>query len=79
VREVRYDGTADLEKLIGTSIFDIAWTFATGDVLFVDDEGLFNPAARSHLSRRRPAERLSGLSVGDCPAMRPLKWKLNRR
>jgi transposase len=26
-----------------------------------------------------PSERLSGPSVGDCPAMRPLKWKLNRR
>jgi hypothetical protein len=41
--------------MIGAGIFDVVWTFATGDVLFVDDEGLFNPAVPVHLSRRRPA------------------------
>lgn len=46
IREIEYSGTygdpRSLQNIIGGYI-ELAWTFDNGDVLFVDEEGMFKP------------------------------------
>jgi hypothetical protein len=42
IRAVEVDGLASWQKLVGGPI-ELAWQWDTGDVLYVDEEGLFKP------------------------------------
>lgn len=64
VRTVQYSSTKDLEELLRSDMFTIAWTWPNGDVLFVDDEGLSKPQRHFfRLASRSDDQPLAGNGV----------------
>jgi hypothetical protein len=62
IREVASAGLADLQRLIGGYI-ETAYTWGSGDVLFVDEEGMRKPQRYFFRLRRRGDQPLAGNGV----------------
>jgi hypothetical protein len=62
IREVEYAGLADLQKFVGGYI-EIAFSWRTDDVLFVDEEGLFKPQRHFFRIAGRGDQPLAGNGV----------------
>lgn len=57
-----FDGLADLQRAVGGSI-EAAANWANGDVLFVDEEGLYKHRSGFWLLPERPDQMLAGNGV----------------